>query len=716
MIKHFLQTTNYLILNSKERVIGMQKKISLLLCFSFFYILVANTVFVQSVISQTNGWSLVSQTLTSSRLNSVWGTGSDDVFVVGEDGTILHYDGNAWVLMENETTACLNDVWGTSSDNVYAVGSSGTILHYDGTVWSMLPCSTVNDLNGIWGLSANNIYAVGSNGTLLHYNGLIWNLINSGIDIDLNGVWGTSEDGIYVVGNNGPDTWTPEDYSGSILNYNGNTCTEVSSGMASYLYDIWGNGSSDMIAVGYWTGYRPAVLQYDGDSWTRMTTNIYGDLFDVWGTSPINVYAVGGVSKNIRTGFVRHYNGSTWDNTHDIDGIFLRGIWGTSNSDILAVGDSGTILHYAGDNDPPTIISTAPADGSTGVHPSNLEIYAQFSENMDTTIAAGSLFTLTGNDGLISGSIDFSYDKITFSPSASLSPGTTYTATISNEVTDLSGNAMIEEYSWTFTTKPGAIPSSDPYLFLQAKIDTNEKGPIDAIWEKGGEDTTYRGDKVVWGYFYASQDDVNWGSRDNPDLFVKIWYDISGRVDVNYFHVSVPDIKVTTEYQLIPQEGTATMTDRYIRHYYQFNAGIIDYDMQSEDGSPAPGYSETGDPDGNTIFDDIHIGALINTVEIGPINAVWKLGGTDTTSSGDQVAWGYFYASPNDVDWGNENNPDLFVKIWLDHQGRIDVNYFHVSVPNIEVYSNHTADNQWNQTGTTIMSDRYIRHEYTTQN
>jgi hypothetical protein len=66
----------------------------------------------------------------------------------------------------------------------------------------------------------------------------------------------------------------------------------------------------------------------------------------------------------------------------------------------------------------------------------------------------------------------------------------------------------------------------------------------------------------------------------------------------------------------------------------------------------------------------------------------------------------------SDVTWGIENNPDLFVKIWFDMSGRVDVNFFHVSVPDIEVYSDLPDDGSYDQKGTTIMDNRYIRHEY----
>jgi hypothetical protein len=122
-----------------------------------------------------------------------------------------------------------------------------------------------------------------------------------------------------------------------------------------------------------------------------------------------------------------------------------------------------------------------------------------------------------------------------------------------------------------------------------------------------------------------------------------------------------------------------------------------------------------GNPDGYTVVDNLRIGAIINTEEKGPVEALWRQGGQDTTERGDQVAWGHFYASPNDVNWGSESNPDLFVKIWFDQSGRLDVNYFHVSVPDIEVYSDFPADGTYDLAATTTLNNRYVRQEYTSQ-
>ncbi|MBN1548483.1 MAG: hypothetical protein JW902_17670 [Syntrophaceae bacterium] len=117
-------------------------------------------------------------------------------------------------------------------------------------------------------------------------------------------------------------------------------------------------------------------------------------------------------------------------------------------------------------------------------------------------------------------------------------------------------------------------------------------------------------------------------------------------------------------------------------------------------------------PSGNQITSDLWIAAVIETVEKGPVEAVWQKGGEDTTTAGDRVIWGYFYASPTDVTWGSENNPDLYVKIWFDHGGRLDVNFFHVSVPDIEVYSDFPYDGTPDEHETATMTDRYVWQYY----
>jgi hypothetical protein len=59
------------------------------------------------------------------------------VFAVGDDGTIMHYNGSVWSSMPNPvsgTTIHLYGIWGSSSSDVFAVGEKGTILNYTESV------------------------------------------------------------------------------------------------------------------------------------------------------------------------------------------------------------------------------------------------------------------------------------------------------------------------------------------------------------------------------------------------------------------------------------------------------------------------------------------------------------------------------------------------------------------------------------------------------
>jgi hypothetical protein len=62
----------------------------------------------------------------------------------------------------------------------------------------------------------------------------------------------------------------------------------------------------------------------------------------VFGTSPTNVYAVGDV------GTLLHYDGTGWTQIPSGTGTALNDVWGFSANDVFAVGDFGTMLYFDG--------------------------------------------------------------------------------------------------------------------------------------------------------------------------------------------------------------------------------------------------------------------------------------------------------------------------------------------------------------------------------
>src|SRR5437899_4462576 len=99
---------------------------------------------------------------------AVWGATGSDVFAVGDDGNIWHYDGTSWTAQPSGTTQVLYGVWGSGRKDVFAVGAGGTILHYDGTSWTVQPSGTPQVLYGVWGSGGTDVFAVGSGGTIFH--------------------------------------------------------------------------------------------------------------------------------------------------------------------------------------------------------------------------------------------------------------------------------------------------------------------------------------------------------------------------------------------------------------------------------------------------------------------------------------------------------------------------------------------------------------------
>src|SRR5207249_6269191 len=67
------------------------------------------------------------------------------------------------------------------------------------------------------------------------------------------------------------------------------------------------------------------------------------DLYAIWGTSGTNVFAVG------YSGTILHYDGTGWTPQISETTSWLRGVWGAGGSDVFAVGFGGTILHYNGE-------------------------------------------------------------------------------------------------------------------------------------------------------------------------------------------------------------------------------------------------------------------------------------------------------------------------------------------------------------------------------
>ncbi len=274
----------------------------------------------------------------------VWGTSAANVFAVGYYGAIIRYNGSAWSSITCGTRRDLFDICNVSGTDVFAVGEYGTVVRYQGGGWSQMTSNTTNDLKGVWGSSSANVFAVGGyQDNIFHYDGTGWSpMISPEGEYSLYDIWGISGSNVFAVGQ-----------FGTIVHYDGNAWSLMTSNTMVDLYGIW-ESANDVFVVGSDENNNSSIiLHYDGSGWSIMTIpdgeyRLYG----VWGSSGSDVFAVGNYHDNDTGSFygiILHYDGSTW--TQMTIGALvdrLYGVWGSSANDVFAVGDNGTIMHYNG--------------------------------------------------------------------------------------------------------------------------------------------------------------------------------------------------------------------------------------------------------------------------------------------------------------------------------------------------------------------------------
>lgn len=145
------------------------------------------------------------------------------------------------------------------------------------------------------------------------------------------------------------------------------------------------------------------------------------------------------------------------------------------------------------DTTPPAVRAINPSDGSEGVTRTGA-ITAEFDEDIFAETVDEDSFTITrsADSNSHSGTVEFDADSNTasFSPNTPLSMLETYSATLGTEITDLSGNALAEEYTWSFTAADGAwntaelIETNNAGGARAPQIAVDAAGRALAVWEQ----------------------------------------------------------------------------------------------------------------------------------------------------------------------------------------------------------------------------------------
>tara|TARA_R110000868_G_scaffold290766_4_gene550930 strand:- start:1237 stop:2484 length:1248 start_codon:yes stop_codon:yes gene_type:complete len=177
---------------------------------------------------------------------------AEDGFAVGDNGTILRYNGTAWVDSPNSDNDDLYSVSILSSTEAWAVGEGGRILRWNGSTWSTVSSPTSRQLNDVKMVdtngngSANYGWASGDNGTIIYYNGSSWSSLSTPTNRDLEGVANVSATDAWAVG-----------ASDTIIQWDGTNWTSVSSPVSgnprlNAITVVSGGGTATGSLVGSW--------------------------------------------------------------------------------------------------------------------------------------------------------------------------------------------------------------------------------------------------------------------------------------------------------------------------------------------------------------------------------------------------------------------------------------------------------------------------------
>ncbi len=213
---------------------------------------------------------------------------ASSIFIFNKNEIWIAMDGDQIAIIKNNVqvaTICLSfsfsikKLWGRSSKDVYAVGDNGNIAHYDGTNWEKIESGTnyliqdiYGDVNPITGKTEILCTACARDNYDSEIIKINENLTTEKLDkVGLKkavGIWFKPGIRYYVTGDGLFEKKYKETNSWNDLN-------EGRSITSNFMGAIWGNGLNDIIVVGAFG----EVIHYNGMTWRSLKneeTTIYG--------------------------------------------------------------------------------------------------------------------------------------------------------------------------------------------------------------------------------------------------------------------------------------------------------------------------------------------------------------------------------------------------------------------------------------------------------
>lgn len=229
-----------------------------------------------------------------------------------------------------------------------------------------LPTSPTVAFNAVWGSSPSDLWLVGSQGTILHGDGASFTVVDwkggaGARDTIFFSVWGASKNDVWFgatgaplhrsLDRNGDPVW--DSVTGAIFDEG-----SASQGRVAAIWgaskDLWLAGNPSSRFDGYGSFWHEGTDADANSVWSAIQAYEGQDMVSpyiraLWGSSASDVWAVGGGGKVFRYAPPADDTPASWMGVNSFTTTPLDAVWGSSASDVWAVGADGTVRHFDGD-------------------------------------------------------------------------------------------------------------------------------------------------------------------------------------------------------------------------------------------------------------------------------------------------------------------------------------------------------------------------------
>ncbi|GEM_PF-2156047 len=303
-------------------------------------------------------------------LHGVWMAAEGDVWLVGEEGVLIHKEAGKWVTSDiagpNNRTRSFYALRGdAASGEAIAVGEAGAGIRFDGEKWVDELVGLKADIEDLDGSAEGDGLAVGAGGVLLSWDGTGLYGIESPTQVALHGV--AAFDGGYIAVGDG----------GAVVRVEGGTATLLEAGITEDLFGVCARAGQAVLVGKNGVVYRTSDLE----EFTRVETQRFDWFRDCVIEKSGVVVAVGDAGALVRlvneavapvpvatitnlrraaiaddgtitivgdNGLVLRGSGVTFKTVYQRPGSFLYGVTAAPEG-FLAVGWGGEVVEGRGD-------------------------------------------------------------------------------------------------------------------------------------------------------------------------------------------------------------------------------------------------------------------------------------------------------------------------------------------------------------------------------